>query len=100
MTGRLVPRVMWGTSVREVHSDLKVLTEILVFLGPQVWWGSEDSRADRGWSDQLANQVYLLLFQIIAFLSNTSKIPLYQVKPGSRGRMGRTESPGPAEYPD
>ena len=72
MTGHLVPRVMWGTWAREVHSGLKVLTEILEFLGPQAWWGSEDSRADPGWSDQLGNLV----------------------KPDSRARTGRTESPG------
>ena len=77
MTGHLVPRVMLGTSAREVHSGLKVLTEILEFLGPQGWWDSEDSRADPGWSDQLANLV----------------------KPDSRGRTGRTESPGHGGYP-
>lgn len=70
-------RVMWGTSVREGPSDLKALTEILEFLGRQVWWGSGDSRAGLGWSDQLANLV----------------------KPASRGRMGRTESRGLAGYP-
>ena len=77
MTGRLVPRVMWGTWAREGHSGLKVLTEILEFLGPQAWWGSEDSRADLGWSDQLGNLV----------------------KPGSRARTGRTDSRGRGEYP-
>ena len=73
----LVPRVTLETWAREVPSDLKVLTETSEFLVPQVSWVSEDSLVDLGWWDQLGNLV----------------------RPGSRARMGRTESRGPGEYP-
>ena len=77
MTVPLDLKVMLETWAREVPSDLKDLTEISEFQDPQVWLVSEDSRADPGWSGQLANLE----------------------RPDSQVRMGRTESRDREESP-